>query len=296
MNVKKVLGLGLVVTGAIAGSFLADVKPADAFVVKDGWNYEIDTFNDGLGFNRHGNSGYEIYGMAYKVANGITTIAINSNMDLEDGRSNGASDDGRLDFGDLIFNFSGDDLQTASENADLFGIRFAPNSDSLVPVGVYSDVTAQMAAGNYHQKNLKKYNKKLSNKGVTASIGDGSIFKNDDAYFGGELAQPLNSIASGTKVGDIDMLDVEEVASLGLDFGYFHPSRKEGVHTIAFTFESGFFPRGKGLYHLGFECNNDVIGGAFEGEAVPTPAVILPTILGMFGAASRKKDAEDELA
>ncbi|AFY37285.1 hypothetical protein Lepto7376_0911 [[Leptolyngbya] sp. PCC 7376] len=293
MSIKKLLGLGLVATGAIASSLIV-VKPAEAFVIKDGWNYEIDVYNDATPVRTDGSSAYELYGMAYKVSNGIATIAINSNMVLEDGYASSGSEDGRLDFGDLLINFSGDDLQTASANADLFGIRFAPNSDSgVAEIGVYEDVTAQLAPGNFQWDSLQAYNDVLAPYDINPSIGDGSVFNNIDDYFGGASGQPLNSIASGNKIGDIEMLSPEEIASLGLDFGYFHGA-KQGNQTIAFSFDYGLLPAGSALYHLGFECNNDVIGGEFEGEAVPTPAAILPAILGMFGAASRKKNSDDE--
>ena len=158
MNIKKILGLGLAATGAIAGSLIT-TESAEAFVIKDGWHYEIDVNNDATPVRTDGSSAYEIYGMAYQISNGIVTIAVNSNMDLEAGYASSGSEDGRLDFGDLLINFSGDDLETASANADLFGIRFAPNSDSGVEeIGVYNNVTAQLAPGNFQWGSLREYN------------------------------------------------------------------------------------------------------------------------------------------
>ena len=116
------------------------------------------------------------------------------------------------------------------------------------------------------------------------------MFENDDAYFGGGSASPLNSIASGTRVGDIEM--IENVDVLGLDFGQFF-NGQSGSQTIAFSFDAGLLP-GNALFHLGHECNNDIIGGYYDATEVPTPAAILPAILGIFGAASRKKGSDDE--
>ncbi|MGB2927024.1 MAG: PTPA-CTERM sorting domain-containing protein, partial [Limnothrix sp.] len=116
----------------------------------------------------------------------------------------------------------------------------------------------------------------------------------NDSYF--DLSgSPLNSISSGTKVGDIEFLT--DLSSIGLDFDFFG---NVGSELIAFTFDKGLLPTGKALYHLAIECNNDIVAGHYESSDdttdVPTPAAILPAILGMFGAASRKKNEEEENA
>lgn len=64
MNTKKLLGLGLVTAGVVATNLLVDAKPADAFVVHNGWNYSIDAKNDSTPFKRDGSGLFEIYGSA----------------------------------------------------------------------------------------------------------------------------------------------------------------------------------------------------------------------------------------
>ena len=45
-NIKKVFGFGLAVTGVITGGLMIEMESAEAFVVKNGWKYEIDIDND----------------------------------------------------------------------------------------------------------------------------------------------------------------------------------------------------------------------------------------------------------
>ncbi|MGB2924999.1 MAG: PTPA-CTERM sorting domain-containing protein [Limnothrix sp.] len=290
MRTKKIIGLGLIAAGTVAGSLLADVKPADAFQVHNGWNYSIDAKNDSTTFKRNGSGLFEIYGSAYKIVGEKVVFAINSNVDLENGVEWQKAADKRVDFGDVLINFTGESLDEA--NGELFGIRFAPNNDSGVSQGVYSNVDAVSVGGsNDGWSSLNKYNNYVRGKNVTPTIGDLAY---DDSYFD-LTTSPLNSISSGTKVGDIEFLT--DLNSIGLDFDFFG---NVGSELIAFTFDKGLLPTGKALYHLAIECNNDIVAGHYESSDdttdVPTPAAILPAILGMFGAASRKKNETEENA
>lgn len=301
---NKKFGLGVLATGmAIAGTLVAEVKPADAFVVHDGWNYSMDAHNDSTPFKRDGKGKFEIRGMAYKVIGEKAYFAINSNVDLNNGvtwdeataadyRSRAADDD-RVDFGDILINFTGESLDQA--NGDLFGIRFAAGNDSGVSeLGVYSNVNASSVAGsNAGWSSMNAYNNYLiDKKNVTPTIGDLAY---DDSYF--DLSSsPANSISTGTKVGDIEFL--ANLNDIGLDFDFFG---NVGSNMIAFTFDAGLLPSGEALYHLAMECNNDLVAGRYISPSddttdVPTPAAILPAILGMFGAASRKKNQGQEEA
>ena len=83
---------------------------------------------------------------------------------------------------------------------------------------------------------------------------------------------------------------------LGLDFQYFGNT---GSKTIAFNFDLGLFDSEdvEAMFHFAMECNNDIVAGRInfptDATEIPTPAVILPVILGMFGAASRKNKKEE---
>ncbi|OKH13816.1 PTPA-CTERM sorting domain-containing protein [[Limnothrix rosea] IAM M-220] len=294
MNTQKILGFGLVTAGVLATTLLADVKPADAFVVHNGWNYSIDAKNDSTPFKNDGSGLFEIYGSAYKVVGEKVIFAINSNLDLEDGAFwNAASVDKRVDFGDILINFTGESLDQA--NGELFGIHFATNNDSVIngsttmQAGVYSNVTAtSVASSNAGWSTLQEYNNYVSGKGAMPTMGD---LVNDGSYFDLETS-PVNSIASGTRVGDIEFLS--DLSGLGLDFNFFG---NVGSELIAFSFDKGLLPAGKALYHLAIECNNDIVGGHYDASTgdtteVPTPAAIVPAILGMFGAAARKKNVD----
>lgn len=287
---NKRFGLGVLATGmAIAGTLVAEVKPADAFVTHGGWNYSMDTYNDSTEFQSNGSGKFEIRGMAYKVIGEKAYFAINSNISLENGVEWTPAADGRVDFGDILINFTGDSLKDA--NGSLFGIRFAANNDSGVPaLGVYSNVSAtSVASSNNGWASMNDYNNYVLQQNVTPTIGD---LAHNDSYF--DLSgSPYNSISSGVKVGDIEFLS--NLNDIGLDFDYFG---NVGSKMIAFTFDTGLLPAGKALYHLAVECNNDIVAGYYDSPSsttdVPTPAAILPAILGMFGAASRKKKGELE--
>ena len=294
MDMRKVLGLGLVATGAITSGLLADVKPAEALVVHNGWNYTMDAHNDSTPFKRDGSGLFEIYGSAYKVIGETMVFAINSNVDLENGVDWDSAADDKVHFSDLLINFTGKSLDQA--NGELYAINFAGNGDSgagaLGGVGIYSNVTAKSVSGsNSGWSTLKKYNNKILGKNVTPTHGDLAY---DDSYFDVDK-RTLNVIDTGTKIGDIEYIN--DLAGLGLDFEHFGDV---GSETMAFSFDLGLFSSEdvEAMFHFAMECNNDMVAGTMNftpGAAeVPTPAVILPAILGMFGAASRKnKEAEE---
>ncbi|AFY37283.1 hypothetical protein Lepto7376_0909 [[Leptolyngbya] sp. PCC 7376] len=289
MKLRKGLGLGLMTVGAITGGFAVE-RPADAFVVHNGWNYSIDTYNDSTPFDANGNGLYEIFGTAYRVVDDTVTVAISSNVNLENGVDSLSAEDGKVHFADILLNFTGKSLDET--NGELFGIHFAANNDSGVSeLGIYSNVTATSVSDiNSGWNSLQEYNDSVLGNGVTPKIGD---LVYDDSYFDLDQATPT-SISLGTKIGDIEF--ISNVNSLGLDFDFFGNA---GSELIAFTFDKGLLPTGKALYHLAMECNNDMLAGHYESfsdhpNEVPTPAMILPAILGMFGAASRKKNDSAE--
>lgn len=279
------------VVGVIAINFLGIHQPVAAFVTHQGWTYTVDTHNDSTPFNGNGHGPYEIFNLAYQVVDETVTIAINSNVNLSTGNPSLVAQDGAVHFSDLLLNFTGQTLDEA--NGDLFGIRFAANNDSGAgSVGIYSDVTAMSVAHiNDGWTSLGAYNDSVIASGVTPSIGD---LLHDDAYFDLEQATPT-AIATGTKIGDIEF--IANVNNLGLNLDLFEHT---GTELIAFTFDAGLLPTGKALYHLAMECNNDMIAGTFDFNAnsdkpddVPSPAVILPTIFGLFSAATHRKQNFD---
>jgi hypothetical protein len=275
---------------------------ANAGTLHNGWNYAIDSFNDGV---QNGNtvgarSAYEMYGMAVKedTQNNSIFVAINANLPITGAQFNGAADK-HIGWGDLIFNFSGQNLQTANASGNLFGIRFAANSDSGVSsLGVYDNVTLQsVTSTNSGFNSLTHHRNTVNNLGGSASMGDLAY---NDPYFAGQITgthKVLNSIKTGNLLGGINLIN--DFTGLGLDFGNFSAM---GSHTFGFSFDKSLMPVGEFVAHLFAECAND--GMALVGElavasvpgdgdvSVPEPSSMLGLLalgLTFAGSRSRKK-------
>ncbi|MDY6939227.1 MAG: PEP-CTERM sorting domain-containing protein [Cyanobacteriota bacterium] len=262
-------------------------QAANAGQMHGGWNYAIDSFADGMDYGVRGaDSAYEFYGMAIKEAGDKVYIGINSNLALDGEYSEGAKDN-NIGYGDLFFNFSGNDLKTAHDNGDLFGIRFAGTNDSGVSeTGVFGNVVGQnVAKTNSGFKHLKKYDKSAKSHSSMADLATTDEYFQD--YYTKNYSVP-NSIASGTKIGDIDMLDAGALSGLGLDFGNFNAT---GTHTFGFSFDRALLPGSDYLAHLFAECINDgmAIAGTLSASAVSPVSASVPepaSILGLVTVAS----------
>lgn len=241
--------LSLTATAAHAGTF------------HNGWNYAIDSFNDGYNAGTIGaNSKYEMYGIAIQETAETVSVAINSNAPLGGWYSGGATNN-NIAFGDLFFNFGAGNL--ASSQGNLFAVHFDSNGDNGLDLGVYSNVEGKKVGGsNNGFTSLQKNANDVSNQGGTANLAD---LAQNDPYFNNE---PINAIKSGTKIGDIALLEANQLA--GLDFGHFSAT---GNYTFGFSFDRSLLPSGDFLAHLFFECANDgmAIEGSFEEPPVSTP-------------------------
>jgi hypothetical protein len=247
-----------------------------------GWNYAIDSFNDGYTYGTIGQrSLFEFYGMAIKQDSQNIYVAINSNLGLGD-KTYRDSNGRFVNYGDLLFNFSGKNLVTANNQKSLFAIKFDGINDATVSsTGVYSNVKAKSVADSNHGfGKLSNHESKVASKGGSASMGD---LAQNDAYFGNST---VNVIKSGTKVGDIKYLTVDDFSELNLDFGQFGAT---GSQTIGFGFDRSLLPTGDYLAQLLAECANDgmAIKGQFSNE-VPEPITGLILAAGLGGAAMRK--------
>ncbi|MGA9380358.1 MAG: XDD3 family exosortase-dependent surface protein, partial [Phormidium sp.] len=175
----------------------ATSQQATAGQLYNGWNYGIDAFNDGSG-----GAGYEIKGMAIKEVGDSIFVALTGGMPLT-GVANGGAADGNVGWGDLFFNLSGTNFQTASSTNSLFGVRFAGTNDSnAATTGVYKNVSAtSVAVANHGYSSLNHY----YNSGLEKANTQGTDLATKQAaydYFGQSNAIQ-NVIGSGTKVGDI---------------------------------------------------------------------------------------------
>lgn len=277
MMQKFAIAVSAMLTGLIS---ICMVQPASAGSLHNGWNYAIDSFTDGYSGGTIGaNSAYEMYGIATTLQNGRFYIALNGNMPITGAYSNNASD-GNIGWGDLLINFTGNNLSQA--NGNLFGVRFAATNNSGVPsLGVYSNVTAQSVTGsNSGFDNLNAYNSSVQVAGGTPTLADLSA---TDPYF--DLSGAiLNSIGSGTKVGDIQTLSVSDLTGLGIDFGHFSAT---GSQTLGFSFDQSLLPMGNFIATLFAECGND--GIAVQSAAVPEPTTMAGLALATGAGAYMKR-------
>ena len=266
---------------------------ATAATLSNGWNYAIDSFSDGVTGYQIGGGDFEFYGIAVKETSDTAFVAINSNLSLA-GYADSAVQRGNINYGDLFFNFSGQNFNTANANGSLFAVRFADGNDSgVATTGVYSNVTAKsVTKTNSGFMNLNQYNITVASHGGTPSMGDLAA---TDPYFQqtGNWTV-LNSIDSGTKVGEISALTSATLSAMGLDFSQFNAV---GSQTIGFSFNKSAMPSGSYVANLFAECANDAIAikGTFQtvsAEAVPEPSTVLGTLAGFgilgMGAAKRK--------
>jgi len=275
----------IVAATACCSIVIQEPPKAMAATLSSGWNYGIDSFTDGVSGFQVGGNQFEFYGIGIKQTVDRTFIAINANLPLA-GSPNAVVQGGSISYGDLFFNFSGQNFKNASDVASLFAIRFAESNDSPVATGVYSNVTAKSTtATNDGFSTLSQYNTRVQSGRGTPSIGSLAA---TDPYF--EQNGPvLNSIAKGTKVGEISFLNSAALSAIGLDFGQFNAV---GSQTIGFSFDKSAMPSGNYVANLFAECANDAIAITGEFEAVPEPSTIFGTLVGLsflgIGAAKRK--------
>lgn len=247
----------------------ATATTAQAGQFHNGWNYGIDAIGDGSGGAK-----YDIYGMATMETSDSIWVALTGGTPLA-GVSDSRAADGNIGWGDLFFNFTGDDFQTANQNSSLFGVRFAGTNDSSASqVGVYSDVKAKsVTSTNVGYNHLQHY----YNSGYYRENTMGTdIATKQEAYdYFGQKTSIDNVIASGNFVGGINMHSQQELLSAGLDFGHFNAS---GTHTIGFSFDKSLIGSGDYLTSLFLECGNDgvALAGNFAppAESVPEPGTL----------------------
>jgi hypothetical protein len=258
-------------------------QQAHAGSLVGGWNYAIDSFHDGVTNGQVNQGLYEFYGMAIKEDSQNIYVAINSNLGLGD-KTYADKNGGFVNYGDLLFNFSGNNLVTANSQKSLFAIRFDGINDAEVSsTGVYSNVQAKsVASANHGFSTLSNHTSSVANKGGSASMGD---LAQNDAYFGDKT---YNVIKSGDKVGDIKYLTVDDFSQLNLNFGQFGAT---GSQTIGFSFDRSLLPTGDYLAQLLAECAND--GMAIKSVPEPITGLILAAGLGGVAMGKIKKSKKN---
>jgi hypothetical protein len=253
-------------TAAVTLCFLSCVgQKANAGQLYNGWNYSIDAFKDGSG-----GAVYDIKGIAIKESGDKVYVALTGGMPL-----NGTMQDSvHIGWGDLFFNFSGQNFQTASQTGQLFAVKFADYDGSL-STGVYQKVTAKSVTAEHSgYTSLKAYYNAGFYKSNTQGTDLATLQQVYNYYYPTAIAQNpttnntpiLNVIASGTKVGNISLLGANELTAAGLDFGHFSAA---GSQTIGFAFDKALIGTGSYIASIYLECGND--GVAIKGEIKSTP-------------------------
>ncbi|MFB2834496.1 XDD3 family exosortase-dependent surface protein [Floridanema evergladense] len=299
MNHGKVRNL---VAAAITYGFISVTgQVASAGTLHNGWNYVSDPnydslAGDGRGGIIAGGTIYEIYGMAIKddVDSDSIWVAINSNLPIA-GRNTGPFDsgfpisNGNIGWGDLLFDFSGlGNFKAANDASSLFGIRFAAGNDSKVSrTGVYSNVKAVSVVAqnggwsNFYNHNINGVLPRTNRNAATGELAWNDRYYSPYTSLGDwDLPQTLipNVIASGTKIGDITLLNSSQLSAAGFSPAFLPAV---GSQTFGFKFAKSLLPQADYLATLILECNNDAI--AIKGttkvikapEKVPEPSTIL---------------------
>lgn len=272
-NLKNIVGT---IAATACLSFMVG-QTAQAGQLHNGWNYSIDSFSDGSG-----GVDYEIKGLAIKELEDSIVVGLSGGMSWGENSKN-------ITWGDMFFNFSGQDFNTASQNGDLLGIKFADNDTDLA-LGVYQNVTASkiINADQDMYKGLEHYYNFGWERSNTMGT-DISTKQQAYDYFGKDNQQYV--IGSGERVGDINKLNGSQLASMGLDFGYFSAN---GPQILGFEFSKSLIQNadvGSGDYlaHLFLECGNDAVALAGNIKDVPEPATLGGLAIVGLALASRRK-------
>lgn len=245
--------------GMFSGIGTGYASPARAGGLYQGWQYSIDSFNDGLKGETVGiESDIELYGMAMKEENDSLYFAFNSNLSL-DGLLDRRAFNRRVSYGDVFLNFGS---TASSDSPQTYGIRFDVGNDSRLTPGLYQDISGiSVSRANGGFSSLAETHDAIAAQGGTVSYGEVT-----DSFF--DLQAPaLTTLYQGTRLGDVDLL--RDTADLGLDFSALGAT---GVHTFGVRVDRSVLPSGAFIANLFVESGNDGIAlqGVLSDRATPT--------------------------
>lgn len=321
-SVKSLIRLAAVMSCAT----IASPGAAQAGQLFNGWNYSIDSFNDGTEGRIIGSeSAFEFYGMAFREYEDKVVFAINSNLAPEGYASNTAMG-GAIGYGDLFINFGGDNFEAAEGTSDLYAVKFTDNDSTstfqnnrgqdreAIQQGLYKNVSSRaLTTVNDGYGSIKSHTDAVRSYEGQASFGD---YGADTEYFeasqaarthmdveamvnnGGRLRKNRHYASGITQLssGDFDS---------DLDFGNFGAV---GQYTFGFSVEKSALQVGNFVAHLFAECGNDgmvlegeILGNVSSVKAVPeSSALASVAAIGLLGGAmvlrKRKQQLDAQLA
>ncbi len=257
---------------------------ANAAVLYENWLYATDAIGDVDGGAQ--SDLYDMRGIAYRTVGDTAYFAISSSMRPGGTTEFGGALNGRISLGDVFLNFSGHNLDTAAGFNDplVYGIRFDGTNDSLgsllsapnTTLGVFRNLTtATLSVANYGPDTIDGYNTNGSGRTLNA-MGDLQSTLGDVSDYLGRYVSVSTNIASGEKIGDINLLDRAALEAVGIDFGHFGSVYDVGGDTVfGFSLNRSLLPEGDFTAHLFEECNNDGTAIRVRGTAaVPEPGTV----------------------
>jgi hypothetical protein len=290
LKLAKVSALIAVATGVTVVVNPAQSQAAPASAPASLWDYAIAGSGNGTG-----GAVYDYKGIAIKESGNDVFVALNTNMKLGAQAANTYNGE-LITYGDLFLNFTGQNFKQASDAGKLMAVHFATvgSQSGVSQVGLYNNVTAKnVTLQNYGWNNTTQWSNAV---GGNNSYGDLTA---TDSYFAGQQSGTgtiLNEIKTGKKVGDIMMLDAQQLAGLGLNFGAERGAKGEkadGSVTLGFKFaKTADFKAGNFIANLFAECGNDglAIKSSFAKGRVPEPATLAGmAVVGGLGLLRRKR-------